>query len=74
MADATIHNPAPLVAPLVNDEDFENDYGAEIVAMTTSSSPTHGATKMMEFFKKTTTKLMTIVVGWLVTYSPSSLR
>jgi hypothetical protein len=60
MADTTIHDPAPFIAPSVNDEDFENDSGAESVVMTTSSSRTRGATKMadeeilelMDFFKK----------------------
>jgi hypothetical protein len=62
MADATIHGPAPPVAPSVNDEDSRNDSGAESVAMVTSSSPTRGAAKMADeeipeltdFFKKTT--------------------
>jgi hypothetical protein len=61
MADATIHDHAPLVAPLVNDEDSGNDSEAESVAMTTSSSLTRGAIKMadgeilelIDFFKKT---------------------
>jgi hypothetical protein len=60
MADTTIHDLAPFIAPSVNDEDFKNDSGAESVAMTTSSSQTCGATKMadeeilelMDFFKK----------------------
>jgi hypothetical protein len=62
MADATIHDPAPHVAPSVNDEDSGNDSGVESVAMATSSSPTRGATKMAykkileltDFFKKMT--------------------
>jgi hypothetical protein len=56
MADATIHDPAPLVALSVNNEDSR----AESTAMVTSSSRTRGATKMvdgeipelMDFFKK----------------------
>jgi hypothetical protein len=82
MADATIHDPAPLVATSVNDEDSENDSRVESVAMVTSSFPTCGAAKMVDgeipeltdFFKKMTAKLIMIVVSWLVTYSPSSLR
>jgi hypothetical protein len=58
MANTTVHDPAPPIAPSVKDEDS----GVENVAMVTSSSPTHGATKMadgeipelMDFFKKTT--------------------
>jgi hypothetical protein len=45
MADATIHDPAPPVAPSVNDEDSGNDSGVESVVMVTSSL-TRGATKM----------------------------
>jgi hypothetical protein len=62
MADATIHDPTPFVTPLVNDEDSGNDSGVESVAMTTSSSPTRGATKiaddkipeLTDFFKRMT--------------------
>jgi hypothetical protein len=62
MADATIHGPAPPVAPSINDEDSKNESGAESVAMVTSSSLTHGAAKMADgeileltnFFKKMT--------------------
>jgi hypothetical protein len=62
MADATIHDPTPPVAPSVNDEDSGNESGVENVAMVTSSSLTHGATKMADgeipkltnFFKKIT--------------------
>jgi hypothetical protein len=58
MADATIHDPAPLVALSVNNEDSR----AESTVMVTSSSRTRGATKMvdgeipelMDFFKKMT--------------------
>jgi hypothetical protein len=62
MANATIHDPAPPVAPSINDEDFGNDSGAASIAMVTSSSLTRGAAKMADgeileltdFFKKTT--------------------
>jgi hypothetical protein len=62
MADATIHDLAPPVAPSVNSEYSWNDSRVESIAMTTSSSPTRGAAKMadgeipelMDFFKKTT--------------------
>jgi hypothetical protein len=47
MADATIHDLAPPVAPSVN-EDSGNDSGAESIAMATSSSLTHGAPKMAD--------------------------
>jgi hypothetical protein len=58
MANTTVHDPAPPIAPSVKDEDS----GVENVAMVTSSSPTHGATKMADgeipkltnFFKKIT--------------------
>jgi hypothetical protein len=58
MVDTTIHDPAPLIAPLINDEDSR----AESIAMVTSSSPTRGAAKMADmeipeladFFKKMT--------------------
>jgi hypothetical protein len=60
MAGATIHDPASLIAPSVNDEDSGNDSGAKSVVMVTSSSPTRGATKLADgkileltdFFKK----------------------
>jgi hypothetical protein len=48
MADATIHDRAPLVAPSVNDEDSENDSGVGSIVMATSSYLTRGATKMAE--------------------------
>jgi hypothetical protein len=62
MADATIHDPSPLIAPSINDEDSENDSGVESATMVTSSS-THSAAKMADgeipeltdFFKKMTT-------------------
>jgi hypothetical protein len=62
MADTTIHAPAAPVAPSANADDSGHDSGAESTAMVASSSPTHGATKMVEgeileltdFFKKTT--------------------
>jgi hypothetical protein len=47
MADATIHDRAPLVAPSVNDEDSENDSGVGSIVMATSYL-TRGATKMAE--------------------------
>jgi hypothetical protein len=61
MADATIHDPAPPVAPSINDEDSGNDSGEESAAMMTSSSLTHSAAKMADgeipeltnIFKKT---------------------
>jgi hypothetical protein len=61
MADASIHDPAPLVAPSINDEDSGNDSGVESIAMATSSLA-RGAAKMVygeilelaDFFKKTT--------------------
>jgi hypothetical protein len=62
MADITVHAPAAPVAPSANADDSGHDSGAESTAMAASSSPTHGATKMVEgeileltdFFKKTT--------------------
>jgi hypothetical protein len=48
MADRTIPDPAPPVAPLVNDEDSRNDSGAESITLVTSSSLTYGATKMAD--------------------------
>jgi hypothetical protein len=62
MVDTIIHDPAPLVALSVNDEDSRNDSEVKSVAMVTSSSPTCDATKMVDgkiseltdFFKKTT--------------------
>jgi hypothetical protein len=62
LADATIHDLAPPVAPSVNSEYSWNDFGVESIAMATSSSPTRGAAKMADgeipevtdFFKKTT--------------------
>jgi hypothetical protein len=82
MADATIHDPAPPIASSANDEDSGNDSGAESVEMVTYSSLTWGAAKMADgeipeltdFFKKTTAKLITIIVSWLVTSSLSFLR
>jgi hypothetical protein len=61
MDEETIHNPPP-INPLVDEDDAMSDTGAESNAMTTSSSPTSGATKMAEgeipelanFFKKMT--------------------
>jgi hypothetical protein len=62
MADTTIHAPTAPVAPSANADDLGHDSGAESTMMATSSSPTHGATKMAEggipeltdFFKKMT--------------------
>jgi hypothetical protein len=62
MADTTIHDPAPLVAPSINDEDSGNDSRVESIAMVTSSSPTRDAAKIVDgeipeladFFKKMT--------------------
>jgi hypothetical protein len=62
MADTIIHDPAPLVALSINDEDSRNDSGVKSVVMVTSSSPTCDATKMADgklpeltdFFKKMT--------------------
>jgi hypothetical protein len=58
MPDTTIHAPA---APSASANDSGHDSGAEIAAMVTSSSLTHGATRMAEgeipeltdFFKRT---------------------
>jgi hypothetical protein len=62
MADVGVHDPAPLIAPSINDEDSGNDSRAESAAMATSSSLTRGVVKMangeipelMNFFKKMT--------------------
>jgi hypothetical protein len=62
MADTTVHDPAVPVAPSANDDDSGHDSRAESTVMVSSSSPTHGATKMVDgeiseltdFFKKTT--------------------
>jgi hypothetical protein len=62
MADTTVHAPAALIASSANADDSGHDYGKESTMMATSSSPTHGTTKMVEgeiselteFFKKTT--------------------
>jgi hypothetical protein len=62
MTDTTIHAPAALVASSANADDSGHDSGTKSTAMVASSSPTHGATKMVEgeipeltdFFKKTT--------------------
>jgi hypothetical protein len=60
MADTTIHAPAAPVAPSANADDSGHDSRVESTAMVASSSPTRGATKMVEgeipelFFKKTT--------------------
>jgi hypothetical protein len=62
MADTTIHAPTAPVAPSANADDLGHDSGAESTMMATSSSPTHGATKMAEggipeltdFFQKMT--------------------
>jgi hypothetical protein len=48
MADTTVHAPVALVASSANADDSEHDSGMGITAMTASSSPTHGATKMVE--------------------------
>jgi hypothetical protein len=48
MADTTIHAPAAPVAPSANADDSRHDSRAESTAMTTASSPTRGATKMVE--------------------------
>jgi hypothetical protein len=62
MADTTVHVPAALAAPSTNADDSGHDSRVESTAMSASSSPTCGATKMAEgeiseltdFFKKTT--------------------
>jgi hypothetical protein len=62
MADTTIHAPTALVASSANADDSGHDSGMESTAMAASSSPTRGATKMVEgeiseltdFLKKTT--------------------
>jgi hypothetical protein len=62
MADTTVHTPAALVALSANADDSGHNSGMESITMATSSSPTRGATKMVEgeipeltdFFKKTT--------------------
>jgi hypothetical protein len=69
MADTTVHAPAAPVAPLANADDSGHDSGAKSTAMAASSSPTHGATRMVkgeileltDFFKKTT---MTVDDRW----------
>jgi hypothetical protein len=62
MADTTVHAPAALFASSANADDSGHDSGTKSTAMTASSSPTRGATKMAEggipeltdFFKKMT--------------------
>jgi hypothetical protein len=62
MADTTVHAPTAPVAPSASADDSGHNSGAESAAMTVSSSPTHGATRMAkreiaeltDFFKKTT--------------------
>jgi hypothetical protein len=62
MADTIVHAPVALIASLANAGDSGHDSGMESTAMVASSSPTRGATKMVEgeileltdFFKKTT--------------------
>jgi hypothetical protein len=61
MADTTVHAPVAPVAPSASADDSGHDSGAESAAMVTSSSPTRGATRMVngeipeltDFFKKT---------------------
>jgi hypothetical protein len=62
MADTTTHDPATLITSSANTDDSGHDSGMESTAVAASSSPTQGATKMVEgellelidFFKKTT--------------------
>jgi hypothetical protein len=62
MADTTVHAPAAPVAPSASADDSGHDSGAESAAMAAFSSPTRGATRMVEgeifkltnFFKMTT--------------------
>jgi hypothetical protein len=62
MADTTVHAPAALIASSANADDSGHDSGMESTVMAASSSPTHGATKIVEweipeltdFFKKMT--------------------
>jgi hypothetical protein len=62
MADTTVHAIAALIASSANADDSGHDSRTESTAMVASSSPTRGATKMVEgkipeltdFFKKTT--------------------
>jgi hypothetical protein len=71
MADTTVHAPAAPAAPSACADDSGQDSGAESVAMAASSSPTRGATRMVEgeileltdFFKKTTVGRTTTVDG-----------
>jgi hypothetical protein len=61
MAGTTVHASAAPVAPSASADDSGHNFGAESAAMATSS-PTHGATRMVageipeltDFFKKTT--------------------
>jgi hypothetical protein len=48
MANTTIHDPTAHVAPSVNDDDSRHDFGVKSTAMVASSSPTHGATKIVD--------------------------
>jgi hypothetical protein len=71
MADTTVHALTALIASSANADDSGHDSGMESTAMETSSSPTHGATKMAEgeilelidFFKKTTAECTTTMDG-----------
>jgi hypothetical protein len=71
MADTIVHAPAALVASSANTDDSGHDSGMESTVMACSSSPTHGATKMVkgkipeltDFFKKTTAKRTTTMDG-----------
>jgi hypothetical protein len=71
MADTTVHAPAALVASSANADDSGHDSRTESTVMATSSSLTHGTTKMVEgeipehtdFFKKMTVEHTTTVNG-----------
>jgi hypothetical protein len=62
MADTTVHAPATPVVPPASAENSGHDSEVKSAAMASSSSPTHGATRMAkgeileltDFFKKTT--------------------
>jgi hypothetical protein len=48
MANTIVHDPTAPVVSSINDDDYEHDSGVESIAMAATSSPTRGATKMVD--------------------------
>jgi hypothetical protein len=71
MADTTVHAPTAPATPSASADDSGQDSGVESAVMAASSSPTRGATRMVDgeipeltdFFKKTTVGRTTTVDG-----------